>query len=248
VSASEVTTAWRQALLAELVWVGHDGRPDAMPVIPLLANGAPAVALTWDQVATARAIGSSPTCVIGVTTPAVADGTTPVTARARVVLDEDATGERFALELLDQELRKHPPSRRRADSMLLRSEHWWFLPRLLVRAVEVGETRHHAVGDALAAVSTPDGVEVTTAEVVDDEVASRLPDGPAVVLQHGARVPELDPRWLRRWHGAVRGGRFAADRLDVEGAPGRPAGLWRRWRDEVALERSCRAALRDAGA
>jgi hypothetical protein len=245
---ASLVTSWRRAQLAELVWLGDDGRPDAATVVPLLLDSSPAVAMTYHRLVVARAIAGSSSVVLAVATPSVAGGSGPVTAAGRVVLEQDPTGARFEERLLDQELAKCPPSRRRAESLLLRREHWWYLPRLLLTATRLGPTRTHPARDALAAVATAAGLHVTTVDVDDDQVTSRLPDGPAVVLRHGARVPDLEHRWVSRWLGEVVGGRFAATMAEHLGSPTRPPGVVQRWREEVALERGCRAGLAAARA
>jgi hypothetical protein len=241
--APSLVGSWRRAQLAELVWLDDDGLPDAATVVPLVRDGAPAAAMTYHRLVVARAIAASPSVVLAVATPSVASGTEPVTATGRFDLEEDQTGARFEAELLEQELAKCPPSRRRAESLLLRREHWWFLPRLLLSARRLGPTRAHPARDALAAVATSAGLLVTTVEVDDDHVTTPLPEGPAVVLRHGARVPDLEHRWSSRWRGQVVDGRFTPTMVEHVGSPTRPAGVLHRWREELALERGCRAGL-----
>nr|WP_246382257.1 hypothetical protein [Prauserella isguenensis] len=57
---------------------------------------------------------------------------TGVAASGTVRIVDDLKGELFTDELLDQELVKYPPSRTLADSVLLRRENWWWLPRIVV--------------------------------------------------------------------------------------------------------------------
>jgi hypothetical protein len=244
---TDLLETWRTAQLAELVWLTPDGAPDALAVVPLVRDGRPALALTYQQLQVAQQVAASRAVALAVTTPALARGAEPVTATARLDLEEDPTGRTFTEVLLPQELAKHPPSRRRADSLLLRREHWWYLPRLLLTGRDLGPNRSHRVGDALAAVSTIDGLHVTTVDLEGDRLTSELPDGPAVVLRHGARTPDLDHRWSSRWRGTVRGGRFTSESVEHDGDPARPAGVLRRWRDEIALERGCRRGLTAAG-
>jgi hypothetical protein len=244
---ADLLATWRAAQLAELVWETPTGLPAATVVVPLVRDGRPVLALTYQQVRLAEELAASPAVTLAVTTPSVARGAEPVTAPVRFDLDEDATGRTFTDLLLPQELAKHPPSRRRADSLLLRREHWWFLPRLLLTGRDLGPSTRHRVKDGLAAVATDDGLHVTTVELDGERVVDSLPEGPAVVLRHGARVPDLDHRWSTTWRGQVRAGRFAAASTEHVGDPTRPAGVLRRWRDEVALERGCRAGLTAAG-
>jgi hypothetical protein len=244
---TDLLDSWRAAQLAELVWLAPDGGPAATVVVPLVRDGRPTLALTYQQLQLAKEVAASPAVVLAVTTPSVARGAEPVTASVRFDLDEDPTGRTFTELLLPQELAKHPPSRRRADSLLLRREHWWFLPRLLLTGRVLGPSEPHQLRDGLAAVATVDGLQLTTVELDGDQVAGELPDGPAVVLRHGARIPDLDHRWSSRWRGEVRGGRFVAASTEHAGDPTRPDGVFRRWRDEIALERECREGLIAAG-
>jgi hypothetical protein len=252
VVTADLRSSWRSAQLAELAWLDRDGEPRLAVVVPLVDAGRPAVALTYDRLAEAESIAAARRVVLAVTTPAVAKGATPVMAEAQLELTPDPRGVGFEDRLLAQELAKHPPSRQRADSRLLRREHWWYLPRLLLHVARLAPSRPLAVGDALAAVAA-DG-RLTVATVGLDDAASerprtttRLPDGRAVLLRHGADVPDLDRRWERRWRGRVVAGELVVEATDVHPRHRGRAGVWRRWREETAFERACRAGLRTVG-
>ena len=240
--AVDLLSAWRSAPLAEVAWLDGIGRPQVSVVVPLMWQAAPGMALTYDRQQEAEAIATSRSvvlCVAALTT------TEPVSRAARLQLATDPDGERFQAELLAQELAKHPPSRKRADSLLLRSEHWWFLPRLLLSArLEGTPVERHRPGDALAAGVDGERLIVTTCDLREGEPDPRgLPDGPAIVLQHGASLPDLEERWARRWFGEVTHGRFVTERVEGSGPRERPRSLWTRWREEVRLEKACRRAL-----
>jgi hypothetical protein len=97
----------------------------------------------------------------------------PLAALGRLTLLEDGDGGLFTDELLAQELRKHPPARALAASPLLRREHWWYLPRLvlLLEAPEVVPLRsREGPGDAVLAVDDG-GLPVATVRVPDREAA-----------------------------------------------------------------------------
>jgi hypothetical protein len=246
--AESLLESWRAAPLAEVSWLSADGRPEIAVVVPLIEEARPVMALTYDRLREARRLAAAGQVVLGV--HAFAGARAPL-AGATVTVAEDPTGTSFAQRLLAQELAKHPPSRELADSLLLRSEHWWYLPRLLVSARPRGPLRPPAPRrDALAAVATASGLELWTVDL--DEATRRprlrpeMPDGPLTVLQHGAELPDLDRRWSRRWWGTAEGGRLLLDGWEERGVGRRP-GVWRRWRDEVALGRACRAGLRAAG-
>jgi hypothetical protein len=243
VPTTDLRPAWRGAQLAEVAWLGADGRPHVEVVVPLLRDGQPALALTYDRHELAEALAHARRADLAVTTPSLAGGAAPTSAPARLRLLPDPTGERFSDDLLLQELAKHPPTRRRADSLLLRREHWWYLPRLLLTADELGAAAQHPEGDGLAAVAAAGELHVTTVQLAGGEVTTRLPDGEATVLQHGARTPDLEHRWQVVRRGTVRQGRFVVRTVERTGDPDRPDGVWRRWRTERALERACRREL-----
>lgn len=242
--AIDLLHAWRPAPLAEVAWLDRQGRPQLSLVVPLLRKGAPAMALTYDRQDEAAGIADSPHSVLGVLGLSPGDRVSQV---ATLSLEPDPDGERFQAELLAQELAKHPPSRRRAESMLLRSEHWWYLPRLLLTGRLRDSPRRHKPGDAVAAVATGDGLALTTCVLTGDTPDHvDLPDGPTVVLQHGATLPDLEERWERRWHGRLVGGAFEVERMEGEPPRQRPRSLWQRWRDEARFEKACRRALAGA--
>jgi hypothetical protein len=248
--AADLLAAWRDAQLAELAWLGADGAPELTVVVPLLDGGRPAAALTYDRLAEAERIGSARSAALAVSSPALARGSAPVVARARIEVTTDPRGQVFNDRLLTQELAKYPPSRRRADSLLLRREHWWYLPRALLRAVRLEPSERQPDHDGLAAVATPDGLVVRTVAIdgpfETPRLASPLPDGRVAILRHGADdVPHLDLTWRQRWWGTVVGGELRVEGYAGRGPGARPAGVWRRWRDEVAFERACRAGLRE---
>lgn len=250
---ADLLASWRGAQLAEIGWLAADGTPRLTVVVPLVDDGQPTVALTYDRHAEAASLAAARRVVLAVGTPTVARHATPVAAEAELVLTPDPRGAAFEDRLLPQELAKHPPSRTRADSRLLRREHWWYLPRLLLRAARVGPSRQLAAGDALAAVAV-DGRITVAAVGLDDPACDRprptgrLPDGPATLLRHGADVPALDRRWERRWRGRVVAGDLVVEATDERPARRGTDGMWRRWREEVAFERACRDGLRAAAA
>lgn len=243
-----LAAGWRDAALAEIAWRTADGRADAAVVVPLTRGGELVLALPYAQRRLAAQLTSATAVSVALAHPTLA-GTTPVTAVVTCTLREDPHGEVFLTGLLDQELAKHPPSRRRVDSLLLRREHWWYVPRLLLEMTVSGPLEDLAPGAALAAVAAPEGgLRLGTVPVAHDDLDGvDLPDGPAVVLEHGARTPDLDPRWAHHRYGTVRAGSFRTASSLTSGYPDRLPGLWRRWRDEAALERRCRAELEAMG-
>ncbi|MEX1164685.1 MAG: hypothetical protein WEB03_14025 [Nitriliruptor sp.] len=248
----ELTTAWRTAQLGEVAWVDATGAPQAEVVVPLLDDRLPALALPYARLATARSIAAAGRVTWTLAVPAVAGGAVPVAAAAHVEVIEDPAGERFiATSLLDQVLAKHPPARRRLDSVLLRREHGWYVPRLIIRTTELGPSFELGVGEALGVSTAADGGPWVAAahQVSVADGTARLPidDGPAFVLQHGADIPDLETPWHRRWRGTVEAGRFRAIERDEVPLARRPPGLRDRLRTERTLHRACRDGLREAG-
>ncbi|MBS3939981.1 MAG: hypothetical protein KG028_03370 [Actinobacteria bacterium] len=250
-SKHQLVSAWRAAPLAEIAWLDPDGRPDAATVVPLVHRDRPALALTFDRLDLGRRLAGAEAVLFSVTSPALGGGGSPVSAWAHVSVHEDLRGTEFEEHFLNQELAKHPPARRFVDSPLLRAEHPWYLPRILVRVTRIEEVTTHPFRDALA-VTTVAGHGCATTVDLDRQdreaaVTSPLPDGPTTILQHGADIPDLDRPWWRRWRGDVRDGVLATAEYDERVQVTDPQGVWRRWRDQIRFEKACRAGLRRAG-
>lgn len=252
-------SAVRAAGVAELLWRAPGGPPGAVGVVPLVLDGRPAVALPWAQVEAARRVAASDAAALVLSDPRLTGAAwAPVVATGRFGLVEDATGELFGEALLDQELRKHPPARALADSALLRREHWWYLPRLVLvlDAVEFAAGgRRDGPADVVLGVDGGDrALHVRTVRVADwdtDPLELRHDpggaSGPAVLVGQELSVPDVE-RWTvhtttgRYADGRLTGVRPAATR-DLEPVPG----LLARMRRQRALERACVRALRAAG-
>jgi len=247
----------RAAGLAELAWAPHPERPPAaIGVVPLVLAGAPAIALPWAYEQVAREAAAAAEVALLLAEPRLAGpGWRPLAVTARAQLVEDGEGDLFSDQLLDQELRKHPPSRLLMDSFLLRREHWWYLPRLVlvlepVRVEPVG--RRDGPRDA-GLVVVDGGLHAATVRV-DDWDADVLAltgaparSGPAALVGQEISVPDAE-----RWTVHVTTGHVDAGRLvvaqrpptrELEPVPGLRARV-RRQRD---LERACVRALRAAG-
>jgi hypothetical protein len=256
-SATTLTSAVRAAGLAELVWTGGEGAaPQAIGVVPLLLGDSPAVALPWAYAEQARAAAAARTAALVLSEPRLAGPAwQPLAAVGRLTLVEDAEGELFVSQLLDQELRKHPPARAFADTPLVRREHWWYLPRLVLllepqRVEPVG--RREGPLDAVLAVDDG-GLQVRTVQVqqwdVDPLALTGGPagSGPAVLVGQEVSVPDAE-----RWTVHVTTGQYDDGRLvDVAPAAARELepvpGLRARVRRHRALERACVKALRAEG-
>ena len=140
--------------------------------------------------------------------------------------------------------------------MLLRREHWWWLPRLLVElrveGVEPLLAREPGTGHLLV-VDVDGRLEARTATVHPAPLAVQVHggdpgDGAAVLHGQDLSFPDLE-RWGRwSWAGRWRDGSLTVTRApQAVGLPPVP-GVLARWRAHRDLERACRRALRDAGA
>ena len=256
----DLLTAWRAAQLGELVWDTPDG-PDAMPVVPLSDDGVACIALPYSELARADALAAAGTAVACIADTTLARGADTLSVRVRVRRIDDLDGEHFETsQLLMQELAKHPPSRRRLDSILLRREHWWFLPRVLLHLEPVEDPRPLIPTGALLGVhgvQGPTSLEVSAVSVVSRERDALLLDaatgapsaGPAraVVLEHGAEPPDLERTWGTRTTGTLAGSQLTVASLDRWGRSDRMPTLLQRVRDEWSVERACIAGLRASG-
>lgn len=260
---------WRGALAGELVWLTAGGQVGGMAVVPLELNGMPCVALPYAVAPLVASVREAP-----VTAFVVSDGRSRrgagavISGPVRVV--DDLEGTTFVTDLLPTELRKHPPSRALAGSLLLRRENWWWLPRIIVSLSAVHETydiprRKNPATDGILAYRAGDRLRVNVV-TADDWSAPRIAvehptetegrthepvglpptaDGePALVMGHDYSVPDFD-RW-ETWtlRGVLRGGELlVADRSGEPGQPLGPLRLRARLRRHRALERACRAGI-----
>ena len=267
----EALRAVRAACLGELGWVGPAGAY-ALAVVPLVLGRRPAVALPYAWERAVRALADAGRAVLTLTDPRMTgSGWRPLALTGRVTVVDDLDGGVLVEQLLDQELRKHPPSRVLAGSPLLRRENWWYVPRLVVEldvtGVAAAAVRTDPVGQAVlvsAATATADPTVRADVVAVDDWDARPLParalgsppglpreSGPAALLATDASVPDLE-----RWSPHLLVGRWDGDRAELgvasgpPGSPGLPAplGLWARWRRQRELERACRAGIATAEA
>jgi hypothetical protein len=256
--ATTLHASVRRAGLAELLWRdAAGGPPHALGAVPLLLGEQPVLALPWAYAQQARAAAASGSAALVLSEPRLAGpGWSPLVATGRLTLVEDGDGAVYVEQLLDQELRKHPPARVLAGSPLLRREHWWYLPRLLLL---LEPERVHPVlprtGPLDAVLAVDDGaLHVATVRVTvwdaDPLVVDGAPPaarGPAALVGQEVSVPDAE-----RWSVHVTTGRYedgllhqpaaAADR-SLEPVPG----LLARVRRQHALERACVKGLRRDG-
>ncbi len=251
--------AVRSASVAELSWRDATGAVRVRGAVPLVGPDGPAIAFPYAAARTARSLGSADEVLLTLTDPhATGPAYRPLLLRCRPSLVEDREGDRFVAELLDQELRRYPPSRVYADSPLLRREHWWWLPRLILDlTVETTTPFPERATDAdhLLVVDPDDGGDRRLAAAVARvgagsgtptvDVRSGTP-GPGAAVLFGQQVSEDRERWGQwawtgRWDGA------ALEVVDSPAEIGLPPvpGVVARWRRERDLERACRRGLGD---
>jgi len=179
IPADEAIGAVEAACLGELGWVGPRGAY-ALAVVPLVLGGRPAVALPYAWADALWPLADAGTAVLTVTDPRMTGPRwRPCALAGRVTVVDDLDGGVVVEQLLDQELRKHPPSRVLADSPLLRRENWWYVPRVLVQ-LEVTRCdplppRTDPTGQALLVTPGTDGVPRADVVAVPDWAARPLP-------------------------------------------------------------------------
>lgn len=253
--STDLVAAARGALLAEVGWRAPDGGWHATVLVPLTVRGTVTFALPYAQLATADALAGAERVVVVCSDARLAlAGWEPVAAWGSVEVEDDPAGRRFRAELLDEELRKHPPARLLADSLLQQRENWWYLPRLLVHLTHVDATWPVTPrGGADTGVLFASGPRpATTVEVVTDDGGcldlaaldgADLPaTGPAVLLRHDCSVPDLEQRAQLEQRGRLHAGTLAVEEADGRLALPGP-GLLDRYRRTRAFERACRRAL-----
>ena len=253
----EIVSLWRRATSAELAWIDGAGAPAAISVVPLLDGAVPCVAITYDRAPLLASLADTAEVAFAVTdSRSLPTGARGAAAVGRVtVVDRPSEGLEEAL--LTQELRKFPPSRALADSLLLRRENWWYLARILVRLDRIDRVqelapRRDAGRDALLVRDDGRGLRLDVAAAdgwAGEQVTLRseepLRGDGAPVLAHGHDFSPDRERWAS-WD--VRG-HLRGDRLEVtscDGRPGldpRPPRLLERLRRARVLERDCRQGI-----
>lgn len=262
--SESLASACAKAAVAELAYPWEQGL--AFDVcMPLRWGDRPVLPLTYAREDLARRLVDAPAVTMVVSDSRMAlKGWEPLAASVRMGVVEDPDGKRFQLEgLLGEELVKHPPSRQLADTPLLRREHWWYMPRLLVTAeevIDVWPVGSRTGDDALLASLREGSVDVDTVAVEDweaDPVVVRslvgrpldeLDSDAAALFGHDFSAPDFDRRARCQVSGQVTSGRLAVRQRQGSLALERPPGLLRRLRSLRDLERACRAGMRARGA
>lgn len=232
--------------------------PEGAPVTPLMLDETPCVALPFAHKERAERIRAATEIVFSITDARSVRASMPALAchgRQRVV--DDLSGELFTTKLVDQELVKYPPTRTLADSLLLRREHWWWMPRIVVSLAEPGREvelapRTDPAGHAVLAADDA-GLRVTTVSVQGTGTGTRLTaldgsplrgdTGPASVVGHD--FADDFERW-ESWvlFGRLYGSEMAIERRKGESTPGSgPLRLVERLRRHRRLAKECRDGI-----
>lgn len=258
-----VVTTWRSALVGEVCWISSDDRPECMPATPLILGDVPCLALPYAGQAQAEALRAAPEVTFAATEArCLPAGAVGAAAFGTATVTDDIDGSFFTEKLLEQELVKYPPSRTLVDSLLLRRENWWWLPRLIVRLDRVTRTAELAgrADPSAEALLVRDGlglrVDTVTARSWDGERLQlrslngddlRGDGAPALVLGHDHTEPDFE-----RWETWNCRGRLWGDELVVEerigepGTPLPPLRLLERIRRQRELEKACRQGIATA--
>ncbi len=254
-SDNEMLAALRASSLAELAWSGAGNDLRCHGVVALVRGSTPTIAFTYAEHEVAVSVAAAAEVTLVLSEPrGTGAAYRPLLVRGRPRLEADPDGDAFVEELLEQELRKLPPARLLADSPLLRREHWWYLPRLLVAiepSVVLPGSDRSPTRDHLLVTAGADGVEILPTGIAAEEGStlildqSSVHDGPvpAVLFGQDGSFPDLDRR--AQWHYA---GQVEGPRLDVEHWPARTGlgaapGVLERWRRHRRFEQACRRAL-----
>lgn len=257
-----LTTSVEAAAMAELVIPSGSGAPAIEPVVPLLLDGAPALALTYDRREKARAIERAPALTLALAEPRMARiGWSPLAVGVRAAVEPDPEGETFVEHLLEQELRKYPPSVPIANSFLLQRENWWYLPRLILRLEPRREpepiSRREDSGYGLLAWSPPEADHPAARAVSVENVSAERPrldlppdatpgnGTPATLRLHDFEVPEMERKTELILSGRVRGGGLEVESRSGSAELGKRPGAIARWRAERALQRGCKRGLKE---
>jgi hypothetical protein len=260
--AQTLRTSVQTAVLGAVAVAGPSGSPPVVEgVIPLLVDGSPAFTLTYDRLETARLIGRAPEITLALHDPRLARvGWSPLAAPVRATVEPDPEGDIFLEEMLEQELRKHPPSREIANSFLLQRENWWYLPRLIIRLEPVEIPRPLASREdsshGLLAWSESSGEHPRVHTVtVRDTTGERLPvsalgperlpdEATATLRMHDLEIPEMESSATLNASGRLRDGQLAVESRNGSAELGSRPGIISRWRWVRSLERGCKRGLK----
>lgn len=257
---AKLTRAAAASVVAELLYArpGSEGLGAAV-VTPLVDDGRIVVALPYADRQLADALAAAEEVALVLSDDRMAlRGWEPLTVTGRIEVEPDPDGDRFRDRLLDQELRKYPPSRLLVDSLRDRRDHWWYLPRLVCRLHLTGAVRaltpRTTPTSGVLGWRSPAGLEAEVVEVVDadeDRMELRAGSGremrgagePALLLRHDYSQPDLERRSERRESGRLNGSVLTQVTREGELALPDPPGLLTRFRRFRSLAKACREGL-----
>jgi len=258
--AQTLITSVQTAVLGAVA-IPSGGAPEIEGIVPLLLDGSPAFTLPYDRLELARRIDHTRDLTLTLHDPRLARiGWSPLAVPVRATVEPDPEGDVFREGLMEQELRKHPPSREVINSFLLQRENWWYLPRLIVR-LDPAETprpvaRREDSAHGILAWETgpgePPAVQTAAArETSGGRVALRPlgpgdpPDGaPATLRLHDLEIPEMERSATLELSGRLRGGTLAVESRMGSAELGPRPGIVSRWRWLRRLERGCKQGLK----
>ena len=260
---TDLITVWQRSTVAELSWISSNG-PTGIPVIPLMWDDRPCVALPYSLAETAITMRDRK--VAFSVTGQDAGGQVGLGGSGPVEIVEDPEGEEFVRSLVEQEALKHPPTRLRADSLIARRENWWWVPRVIVSLTSIeGTYELHPRTRATDAVLVRDRsgrpeVDVVTTDHWSDRSAESIDlwaRSGALLQGTGEAVFAFSHQYspdFERWERWSRSGRLTEESLlvdEVEGSPTGeapsgplpPYGLLERYGNHRALARACRRGI-----
>ncbi len=258
-------SSWRLAALGAVATSAADGGIALEVVTPLNLDGDPAMALSFDRTPLARALRDSGRATLVCWDSRLAEvGWQPAAAEVTVDVIEDRDGDWVASGLLQQQLRTHPPSRGLLDTPLLRREHWWAMPRHIVRVTSITDVRPLRRRDGPTTgvlawtpregggLHSPRVAVVTVDDWEGQQVVVRSDDGDdlptaantAALLASDVRTPDLDHTAELHLLGRLRDGVLEVEQRSGEPTLGPPPSLRRRMQAARRLERACCDALR----
>lgn len=257
--SSAVIAAARTAACAEVGWRDADGALRALAFTPLVIDDTVVAALPFDRTSDARALAGATAAVLTCSDSRMAlRGWTPLALPVRVTVEADRDGDWTWTGALDQLVRKYPPSRLLLDTPIQRREHWWYVPRWIVRLHAAGPVTsipRRAPDDAVlfgdvggrfaARCVALDDMAATDIRLTALDSTAPLDDvsAPAIALAHTFSIPDM-----QRWNSLTLTGVRHGPRLQVHRRDGHmpldpPAGVLRRLSQHWQLERACRRAL-----
>lgn len=254
-----VLEAARLAACAELGWRDRAGDLRALAFTPLVIDDTVVAALPFDQALVARLLDTAVMAVLTLSDSRMAlRGWSSWAQPVRIDVTADRDGDWTWTGALDQEVRKYPPARLLIDTAVQRREHWWYVPRWLVRMQPTAAATplpRRGPDDAIL-FGDVSGRFGATCVAVDDWEAEHVRLTPlehtvtlddatssALAMTHTFSIPDME-QWDRfELVGERRGSRLTVHdrrgRLTLEPPPSLIRRLAQHWR----RERACRRAL-----